>query len=245
MRLIIPLIVLLLIGCKKSEDRSCIKSIGEQTEKEVSLDSFDKLFMGPHLRYVLVQDTVEKVVLKGGKNLLNLIETRVDEENRLNLLNNNTCNFLRDYSEVVIAEIHFKTLTGIRFEGTHEVDCPVPINADILTLMVRDGAGEVRLNLNVNQFWANVTYGWGNFKLSGDANYLNLNIDSNGFGDTYDLNVKDSLHVISKTTELIKVRPDGCVLKAQTHEAGDIWYVGSPTSIDYQAYGTGALIDKN
>ena len=244
MKYLIPILVVLLLGCKKTEDRSCFKSVGGLTTKEIALEHFDKLYMGPHLKYVLVQDTVEKVILHGGKNLLNFIETSI-EDGQLSVRNNNSCNFLRDYSKVVTVEIHVKKIINILFEGTHEVVCPKTLNTDYLVLVIRDGAGEVNLDINAYELWTTVTHGWGNFTFTGDVNYLNLNVKSNGFGDAYSLNVNDSMHVISNTTEVLKVRPDGCSIAAQTFTSGDIWYIGSPTSVDFNAYGTGELIDRN
>lgn len=245
MKYLIPLIIVLIAACKKPEDRSCFKSVGDETSKEIALQSFDKLYMGPHMRYVIVQDTVEKVVLLGGKNLLNLIETSIDEEQRLNIRNHNECNFLRDYDKVVTVEIHVKKISNILFEGTHEVLCPKTLISDYFTLVIRDGAGEVNLDLNAYELWVNVTYGWGNFKLSGNVNYLNLNIGGNGFGSAYDMNVNDSLHVISKTTERLQVDMNANRFKGQIESSGDIWYIGTPVSLIFNNYGTGNLVDKN
>lgn len=236
--------MIMLVGCKKSEDRSCFKSVGGVTTKEITLDHFEKLYMGPHLRYVIVQDTLEKVVLHGGKNLLNFIELAI-EGGRLNVRNNNGCNFLRDYSKIVTVEIHLKKIVDIIFEGTHEVLCPKTLNTNNLLLVIRDGAGKVNLDVNANELWMAITNGWGNFNLIGDVNYLNLNIKSNGFGDAYNLNVNDSIHVVSNTTEVLKVRPEGCAFKAQTFSSGDIWYIGTPISLNFNAYGTGELVDRN
>ncbi len=244
MKYVIPILIIVLLGCKKSEDQSCFKSVGGLTTKEIELESFNKLYMGPHLKYVLVQDTVNKVILHGGKNLLNFIETSI-EGNQLSVRNNNKCNFLRDYDKIVTVEIHLKKIINILFEGTHEVLCPKTINSDYMTLVIRDGAGELNLDINAYELWTTVTYGWGNFNIIGDVNYLNLNIRSNGFGNVYNLNVNDSLHVISNTTEVLKVNANGCQFKPQTFSAGDIWYIGSPTSIGFNAYGTGQLINKN
>jgi Putative auto-transporter adhesin, head GIN domain len=245
MRYLISIAVILsFVACKKAEDRSCFKSIGNDTTKEIALDSFDKLYMGPHLKYVLVQDTVEKVVLTGGENLLNFVETDVSD-GTLSVRNINKCNFLRSYSKLVTVEIHLVDVINITFEGTHEVICRNTINSTYLTLVIRDGAGEFNLDLNANSLNAVVTHGWGNFNISGSVDYLNMNIRSNGFGSTYDLIVKDSINIACSTTEPVKINSDSCQLRAQTLSSGDIWFVGTPEFIEFNTYGTGELLDKN
>ena len=245
MRFLIPIMLLILVSCKKSEDRSCFKFVGDSATKEIALESFDKLFMGPHLKYVLVQDTIEKVILHGGENLLNFIETRIDEEGRLNINNNNECNFLRDYDKMVTVEIHVKKITNIMFEGSERVECQNQLITDYLTLTITDGTGEFKLNVDAISLHRIVTHGWGNFTLYGETNYLNMLVRSNGWANSYNMLVHDSLHVINKSSETLKINPGGADLKAQIHGEGSIWYINTPTSIEYNKYGGGELVDKN
>lgn len=67
MRLILFIsISIILFSCKKAEDRTCWKSAGDETKLEVSLESFDKLFLREHIVYELVQDSLNKLVITGG-----------------------------------------------------------------------------------------------------------------------------------------------------------------------------------
>ena len=245
MRTILPLLTLLILfGCEKSEDRSCFKAVGGETNKEIPLDAFDKLYLGPHLKYVLIQSDEEKVVLYGGKNLLNFIETTV-EDGKLSIRNKNQCNFLRSYDKVVTVHVYLKDIMNVLFEGTHELSCNNTLNVADLTFVIRDGAGAVELDLNASSLHTIVTHGWGNFTMRGQVGYMKLEINSNGFGSTYAMNVLDSLHVISNTSELVKVNANNCSFKAQTHSTGDIWYIGNPSLLEFYGYGSGNLIDKN
>lgn len=240
-----PIVLLLLVSCEKSEDRNCFKSTGDGTTKEITLESFDKIYFGPHLKYTLVQDTVNKVIIYGGKNVVNFVETTIDSDGRLNLRNNNKCNFLRDYDNVITVEVHAKIVRNILFEGTYDLECPTTLNSDYLAVTITDGAGKLNLDVNAYQIFGNVTNGWCNFEFTGNVDYLNLQINGNGFGSTYGLQVSDSLDIISNTPELIKVNSDGCRFRAQTKSTGDVWYIGYPQSVTWDAYGTGQLVDKN
>ena len=232
------------VSCKKAEDRKCFKSAGEETDSEIFVTSYDHLHLGSHIKYVLVQDTVEKVILTGGKNLLNFISVEV-VNNELRIANNNKCNFLRSYKKKVTAEVHLKNLKKMHFEGTEPLECKGQLVIPYLTLFVRDGAGHVDLNINAISMNSVITHGWGNVKIHGKTNYSRMEIRSNGRCDTYELDVKDSIHVISTTAEIIKVNADNVLFRAETSAGGDIWYKGSPSQIDYNQYGTGKLVNKN
>lgn len=245
MRLIVFFIVgLMLYGCKDSEDRNCFKTTGGLSVKEVDLVDFDGLYMGPHLKYVLIQSSENRLEIVGGKNVINFVDY-VIEGGILKLNNINKCNFLRSYDKDITVYIYFDDISEINFEGTEEVICTNTLNLQDLILTIRDGAGEFNLSLNANSLQTIVTHGWGNFNLDGNVDYLKLNVNSNGFCNTNAMSVNDSILVISKTVETVQVNADNCFLRAETGAAGDIWYIGTPTGIVYHNNGSGELIDKN
>jgi hypothetical protein len=242
------LIVLLLgflISCKKPEDRRCLKSIGAESEIVVEVDPFDRLYLKEHVHYVLVQDTVEKLVIKGGKNLLNFISAEVID-NRLEIYNENKCSFLRSYDREVTVEIHFKELINIHYEGTETLTNKGTLELGWFVVLIRDGAGPVNLNFNADAVFTTISHGWGDFTYTGSVDYANLNVRSNGYCDTYGLTIQDSITVISNTPGTVKVNANNAVLKAEINGSGDIWYkgvtIGEPI---VNRYGSGELVDKN
>lgn len=236
--------VLCLISCSKAEDRSCVKSAGEESSLTIDLESFDQLFLREHLEYVLIQDSVEKVVLKGGKNLLNFVEANVTD-GLLEISNQNKCNFLRSYKKKIKVEIHFKSLSNIHFEGTESLTNSDTLQFQWMTILIRDGAGPVKLNFNAESIVAVVSHGWGDFTFNGTVKNANLTVRSNGFCDVYGMKVQDTLIAISKTQGSMKVNADNCIFKAQIDEDGDIFYKGLPSYKSLNRYGTGELIDAN
>ncbi|MEJ6616182.1 MAG: DUF2807 domain-containing protein [Crocinitomicaceae bacterium] len=241
---IIFIIALLTFGCKKSEDRNCIKSIGDNASKEILVDDFEFLYMGPHLKYKLIQDVVNKVVVTGGGNLINGIDVHVENQ-KLVIENSNECAFLRSYEEVVEVEIHFVDMINIEFEGTHEVICPDTLLLTDFTLLIRDGAGAFDLKLNANSLNLLISHGWGNYVVGGFVNYANFQISSNGYGNSNGLHVLNELVVISNSAGLVEVNADQCNLLAEINSSGSIYYKGTPAMIQFNNYGTGELVDKN
>jgi hypothetical protein len=241
---LIVFLFLFSLGCQKAADRQCMKTAGEESERLVVPPTFNKLKINEHIKVVLVQDTIEKIVLRGGENLLNFIDIQL-EEGFLVFTNTNTCNFLRSYKKKVTAEIHFKSLINLHFEGTEQLSNVGKLNLDWFTLLIRDGAGPVNLTLDAQLIDATIAHGWGDFTLKGSVNRGIFDIRSNGYCNTYGLTVTDSLTVVSKTQGQIKVNSNNAKLKAQIETNGDILYKGTPTFIELNRIGSGQLIDDN
>lgn len=237
-------LALVFFGCKKAEDRRCFKGTGEEITAIRELDAFHRIFVGPNVRVVLVQDSVNKVLINAGKNLTAFITTDV-VDGVLTLTNDNKCNFLRSYKHEVTIEVHFVGISFIEFEGTKSITCQQPISGNNLTVVIRDGAGLVDLDLQYNNVFLTITNGWGNFDLSGSTGTLIMDVRSNGFGSTYDLNVSNSIDLISKTAGLIKVNADSADCHFQLQSTGDVWYKGLPNALDVTELDKGKVIDKN
>ena len=236
----ILLVVLLVFSCKKPENRTCWKFAGTETIKEIPLESFQILDLKEHIEFVLIQDSLDKVVLKGGKNLLNLIEVNV-ESGTLSMSNKNRCGFLRNAKKGVVAEIHFTKLINIRFVGTEPLRSQGTIYTDYFTFYSRDGAGDVVLDLNAIEINAEANHGWCNFTLTGTTQKARICAKSNSYCDVSGLTVTDSLYVASETVGDIKVNANNLTIYGYITESGNILYKGNPLGISVLLNGTGAV----
>jgi hypothetical protein len=233
-----------LAACKKAENRGCVKTAGAETELIHEVDAFNKLDIGPNVKVVLVQDSVERVIVRGGENLVNFIQVDVTD-GKLTIVNDNKCNFLRSYKHVVEVEIHLINVINVLFKGTKELSCSNQLDLPYLTFVIEEGAGECKLNLNCNSLFLGSGFGWGNYEVQGQTNYLKINLRDNGFGDLYGLQIQDSATVISSSSERMKINLGGTAARVETSSYGDIWYIGTPTFLEYNQYGEGELIDQN
>ena len=233
-----------LFACKKPENRSCVKSAGEDTELTHQLESFDKLDIGPNMKIVLVQGSAEKIVIRGGKNLVNFIQFDITD-GMLTLVNENKCNFLRSYKHEIEVEIHFVNLINVLFKGTKELKCASELSVPFLTFVIEEGAGTCNLDVNCTALYLISGFGWGNFVVNGSTNYVKIDLRDNSFGNFNGLQVQDSATVISSSSEKMEVNLNAINARVETSSYGDIWYIGTPTSLEYNRYGEGELIDKN
>lgn len=243
---LLPLFLLLFFisSCKKAQDRNCLKSTGKMRSKEILLTSFSRLKLYENVEFVLVQDSLNKVILTGGENLLNKISTIVLDE-VLTIKDMNKCNFLRSYSKTIKAEIHFKDLSVIDYFGTKPLSNIGILKFSNFSLSFSKGSGSVKLQMNTDLFSANIASGYGDFTLTGTVNYADIKVSGNGYCDTYGLIVNDSIAVVSNTVGSLKINADHVDLRAETKNGGNIYYIGAPSIKVFNKYGKGDLINSN
>jgi hypothetical protein len=239
------LLAVLVTACKKAENRRCWKSTGDETTVEIPVDDFDRLMLHGHISYVLIQDSLDKVVITGGKNLVNFIECTVSGDGLLEIKNNNKCAFLRSGKKELIAEIHCTSVSNIRYEGTEYLKSVGTIHSPYFALLVRDGAGPVDLTLNSIVIDADISHGWGDYTLRGTVAYAKIGARSNGYCDVFGLQITDSVYVASETPGNIKVNANGIPLRGYIKNSGDVWYKGVPSLIDVYRTGEGEVLNKN
>lgn len=216
-------------ACKKPEDRSCFKRSGELSDRTVFLGNFNRLDLRERMQFVLIQDSLNKVVIQGGKNLLNLVEV-TETDGLVTIINKNRCNYLRNYA-VPTVEIHFTRLINLNFEGTELLYNEDTLITDYLSLTLKDGGGKVDLKVNALDIKVENTYGWGNLTLQGATQTLRANLMGDGFFDMQHINVTNTLKILSVSSRDQYIRAEGIPLHAQIEGIGNILYWGEPSAI--------------
>jgi hypothetical protein len=242
--LIIGIAMLALASCKKAEDRRCLKSTGADTELEIPVAAFNRMYLGPHVAYVLIQDSLDKVVIKGGKNLVKHIDVSVSDQ-LLSVTNKNRCAFLRNAKHELVVEVHCTSVINIHYEGTEYLKSVGTIRSDYLAMLIRDGAGPVDLTVQAIHIEADISHGWGDYTLHGTTQTARIGAHSNGYCDVYDLEITDSVYVASDTPGNVRLNANGIPLAGFIKGSGNIWYKGIPASIAVVITGDGKVENKN
>jgi hypothetical protein len=235
------ILLLLLTGCKKAEDRACWKFVGEQSEKIVQLEKFKVVEINPYVIVNLVQDSVNYCKIIGGENVINLIKTDV-KDGKLSIENENKCSFLRSAKKKITVEIHFVSLKKIVFQGSESVRSLSTINSPDLAIDLKETSGTMDLDLNVDLLFVSAEPSWSNFNLSGIAKNVTLVVKGNAYCDTRKLTVQDRLVVNSRTVGDCYVNGNTNHLKCETNGSGNVYYIGSPGLIEWNDYATGKLL---
>lgn len=241
------LLALIFTGCKKASERRCFKSAGAETTREVILTSdFNQMKLYPHIAYELVQDSLDKVVIKGGENLVNFIDCKV-VDGILEIRNSNKCFFLRagkKNKNKIVVEIHFTSLVNIYYEGSEYLKSIDTIRSDYFTMLITDGAGPVDLTMKSQLMICEVSHGWGSYTLHGITGAIRIDARSNSFCDVRDLTITDSVYVASDTPGKVRLRANDIPLYGYIKGSGNVYYSGTPSVISVIRSGTGELIQE-
>ena len=244
--LLLMVVIVLCISCKPAYDRSCLKKTGSLDSLQIELAPFEKLNLGEHITYLLVQDTVDKVVVSGGSNLLNFIDVYTDlSTSTLNIRNNNRCRFLRYNTGDILVKIHFNHLSEIVFNGSETLSNRGLLQMENLTVVTLGAAGSISLNLDANEIHCINDFGWPDMEVSGECNIFRTEIYGHQSINARNLIVNSEVNVISNAGIRSQINVQGVPLRVELGGTGDLWYYGEPSSIDKKEYNSGRLINKN
>ena len=102
-----------------------------------------------------------------------------------------------------------------------------------------------KLYLNAKSVNFLIPHGWGDFILKGFTKTFRVDIDGSGYFDTRELQVQDSISILSISPILSKINAENCKLKVELNGEGDLWYYGIPTALLKNEYSKGRVINKN
>ena len=242
MKLIIYISFILIIvsACKKPSDRPCYKSFGEASEKEIPLDSVNRFELYKNIKYRFYQDTLKKVVVRGGKNMLNLIDVQtLDYTTTIN--NNNKCNFLRDADKMIEVDIHYPTYYKIYAEPTDSIIFMDTLKGDYTAIELRNGGGVLDLTVDMNHISLSVSFGVGSYVVRGKSKYSNLSIQNMGRGDALGLKTK-YISVYQNSNNDLYANFDSSEVKILYYANGDVFYSGIPDSLSITGVGDGQVL---
>jgi len=224
---IICLTILFFSGCKKSK---CFKSTGKEVEFEQELGYFNEIELYDKINIVLVQDTIEKAIIRGGANLVSFVSLQING-GRLIVTDDNKCNYLRTYKRQLEVEIHFTDLNYIYYESSGIVSTKNTIQANVLKIESVDGSQELNLEIEVDSLELQFGVGPGDINLSGYANYSYCFLAGNGMINCEKLESK-RFYVNNSGTGDITINADEAI-GVELYHLGDVKYLGNPI-IEYQ-----------
>lgn len=240
MRFSIFFIIFFMLACSKSENRSCLKSIGDNSEKIIALDSTTKFILKENITYRIYQDSLNIVKLIGGQNLLNSID--ITTENFVTTISNtNKCRFLRGYRDKVIAEIHYSNFQNIYAEPTDSLSFIDEVSLKSLNLEIRDGGGFTDLNFRGEFLSIVVSNGVGNYRLRGFANQAEVKVQNNGYGNAEGFKA-NQLFLYQNSTADLYANIDSSSVYMVIDGTGNLFCTGNPLNSELVKSGDGEFI---
>ena len=235
----------LLFACDSENANDCFQKSGSIITEELNLPVFTKIKVNRDVELILKEGLTQKVIIETGENLLNDVELSVTND-RLEITENNTCNFVRDYNVTKvyvtspnITEVISSTQFKISSDGVLNYS-----NLDVLSEDYNDtsiiAVGDINLNLNTQNLKIvgnNLT----TFKFSGTTENLNITFAA-GDGKLNAANlIANNVTIYHRGTNKIIVNPQ-LELKGTLLSTGDLIAKNHPALVDVEELYSGRLI---
>ncbi len=237
---------ILFISCNKENVNDCFQTAGEIIQQEMEVSLFDKIVVHKNVELIITQGIEQKVVVETGKNLLSDIRVQVID-NELILINNNTCNFFREYGLTKVY-VTSPNITAIRNASEQNISSVGVLTYPSLYLR---SSGEKNDFLSVGDWYLTIENEsvnvWSNgiaiFYLNGNTTNLDINFSD---GDTR----FEGKNFIAKNISVRQVSSNDMVifptesLTGSIHSTGNVIAYNTPPLITVDVQSVGKLIFK-
>ncbi len=235
---IILLIAVLLSACSKSPG-DCFTKTGNTVSDVRDLSAFTAIMMLDNVDVELIEGLDPKVEVIAGTNLIDKIKTEVIDS-VLIISNVASCNFVRSYSQPLVAKVYFQKLDSIEYRSVGDLTCLSKIvNTDSFQINIYEGAGLIQLELQTAVSRLNFHYGTANLEVSGFSQVNYIYQASYGPINASDL-ITTYNYLENKSTNNTYVQAN-VGLGVTISSIGNVYYRGNPT-ISLSKNGSGELI---
>ena len=236
---ILSFLLLGLFSCKKS-GTDCLTSTGKIVREVRNVDDFDSIDMGDKVNLILSEDSVMKVEVEAGQNLLNGIDTKVIDH-QLVIRNNTICDWVRSYKIPVNVYVSVNNIKKIFYNSSGNITTLTPIKSDNLDVIVWGGAGTIDMNLDIKgSGYFYLQSGTVDFNLHGTCHYCLFHAGDFGLIQAKDLQTGYA-YVTNHGSNDVYVRAQK-FLEARIESIGNIYYTGNPDSLAIKIHGPGEVI---
>lgn len=233
--------VLFLCACQKAPQRACWKSTGPIEKSIIPINNFDFVDLHPHIELILVQDSLDYLEWEAGANLLPFLEAQI-EADTLHLINKNRCKFLRYQKGKIKATLHFSKIAELHLANSDAVTNHGSWIANELLLFLKEGVGNITLDIDMQKLSIRNNYGWQHAQISGSCKALFVELDGSAAINTSQLQVVDSISFRSASALSSQIWADQLLLKAQLYGPGNLYYSGTPSKLLKSEYNSGKVL---
>jgi len=204
---------------------------GPVVTKQIETDDFREIYVEDIFDIYLLQDTMCKISVKGGSNVISNIHFEVDADGKLTISDSNTNRWSRDYerSELYIS---VDTLYFLRLNQPSYVYCVDTLITPELKIFSIADYTDIHVKLNCNNCYVvNSGTSGGYISIEGNTNSFSfwaraaLRIDALNFASKY-------VTVESESIGDCKVNVSK-QLSVEILNSGDVFYTGNPDTIIY------------
>jgi hypothetical protein len=232
-----------LFSCIKENKCICFKTTGKNIKKEILLSDFYEIQINNIFNVFITEDTINKIVIEGGKNLVPFI--KVDNQSHsLSISDKNKCNWLRSYKRNLNLFISVKPskLNSIIINGECNIFSTNTINGNELNIIVYSGIAKMDLSVDNQVTRLTVHAATGDYILKGNTTFAYIY----SFGTCYifaNKLISDIVYITNKSSGNDYVYANN-EIEGEIAYIGNIYYSGDPDKIIIKQSSSGRLIKQ-
>jgi hypothetical protein len=225
-------------GCEKS-GVNCINSNGKTIRQERILEDFDSIDVRDYVNLILSQDSVNKVIVESGQNIISGITTEVIDR-QLIIRNINKCNWLRSYDVPVNVYVSVKNLMKIYYLSSGNITTANTLKSHYLIVEVWGGGGTIDLEMDIFQGYFVLQMGTVDLNLHGSCAINTIYSGDYGLFQCTDLKTRYTFVTNAGSNDCYV--NSSYFLEATIGSIGNIYYTGKPDSVVTHIQGAGQVI---
>jgi len=233
------------LACNSDKANDCFQSAGKSIQQDITIGSFSQILVNRDIELIITEGPAHKIIIETGENLINDIEVFV-VSNRLELTNNNTCNFVRDYglTKIYVTAPNIKKIIG---STQYPIRSAGILNYENLELISEDFTdpkssplGDFSLQLNATNLKV-VSNNISSFFISGNVENLNISFPGgNGRFEGANL-IAEKVDILHRGSNDMIVNPQQ-ELKGRLISVGNLISKNAPPIVDVETAYLGELI---
>lgn len=229
----------LLWACNKSECPDCLKSTGEIITEERILSEFNKVIVYSRINLNLIQDTVNKIIIEAGENLLPKIITEIND-GFLTIRDDNKCNWVRSYKNEINITLYCKTLNLIDCRTTGYVRGLNTFQVDTFDVNAWDGNPEIKFDIIAKSTYVRMHTGPGSVELSGTSGQAYYY--SRAYGPINCKNLITPYAFIDIRCVSDAYIYSNSLIEGEIGYIGNVYYAGNPQILEVNMWHDGKLL---
>lgn len=235
----------LMFACDNEDASNCFQTEGNLIQQEVAVNPFERILVNRDVELIVKEGAEYVVIIETGENLLNDVKALVID-NQLQLIDGNSCNFVRDYG-ITKVYVTAPNILEIRNSSQYEVSSDGILSYQNLKLVSEDSnipgsftIGDFRLQIDVEDLDI-VANNISSFYISGNVTNLYVGFFS-GAGRFQGENlIAQNVDVFHRGSNDMIVNPQ-VSLSGELRGTGDLISVNEPPTVQIEQFYIGKLI---
>ncbi len=237
-----------LLACDSESASDCFQTAGPIIQKEITVSPFEKILVNRDIELIIKEGLEYEVIVETGENLMNDVVVVVAGD-ELQLTDNNSCNYLREYgiTKVIVTAPNIKS---IRSSTQYDVSSEGVLSFPNVTLVSEDynspgsfTVGDFRMQINSEKLQV-VANNISSFYISGQVDDLFIGFYSGAGRFEGENLVAQNIDLYHRGSNDMVVNPQ-LSLTGELRGTGNLISKSNPAIVEIEQLYTGRLIFDN